>query len=75
LKDKLNEAVSGFSKGLFDELDDVYKNMNMKPDIQIKESDIASFENINSADDLRLKIANVKDKLEKIKTHIQEVQT
>jgi len=75
LKDKLNEAVSGFSKGLFDELDDVYKNMNIKPDIQIKESDIASFENINSADELRLKITNVKDKLEKIKTHIQEVQT
>jgi hypothetical protein len=75
LKDKLNEAVTGFSKGLFDELDDVYKNMNIKPDIQIKESDIASFENINSADELRIKIANVKDKLEKIKTHIQEVQT
>lgn len=75
LKEKLNEAVSGFSKGLFDELDDVYKNMNIKPDIQIKESDIASFENINSADELRLKITNVKDKLEKIKTHIQEVQT
>ncbi|MDD3856260.1 hypothetical protein [Sulfurimonas sp.] len=75
MKDKLNEAVSGFSKGLFDELEDVYKNMNIKPDIQIKESDIASFENINSADELRLKIANVKDKLEKIRTHIQEVQT
>lgn len=75
LKDKLNEAVSGFSKGLFDELDDVYKNMNIKPDIQIKESDISSFTNINSADELRLKITNVKDKLEKIKTHIQEVQT
>jgi len=75
LKDKLNEAVSGFSKGLFDELDDVYKNMNIKRDIQIKESDIVSFENINSADELRLKITNVKDKLEKIKTHIQEVQT
>ncbi|MCX6077489.1 MAG: hypothetical protein NTW78_11490 [Campylobacterales bacterium] len=75
MKDKFNEAVTGFSKGLFDELDDVYKNMNIKPDIQIKESDIASFENINSADELKLKIANVKDKLEKIKTHIQEVQT
>lgn len=75
LKDKLNEAVTGFSKGLFDELDDVYKNMNIKSDIQIKESDIASFTNINSADELRLKITNVKDKLEKIKTHIQEVQT
>ncbi len=75
LKDKLNEAVSGFSKGLFDELDDVYKNMNIKSDIQIKESDISSFTNINSADELRLKIINIKDKIEKIKTHIQEVQT
>ncbi len=64
----------GFSKGLFDELDDMYKKMNIKSDIQIKESDISSFANINSADELRLKITNVKDKLEKIKAHIQEVQ-
>lgn len=49
--------------------------MNIKSDIQIKESDISSFANINSADELRLKITNVKDKLEKIKAHIQEVQT
>ena len=75
LKDKLNEAVTGFSKGLFDELDDVYKNMNIKSDIQITESDISSFANINSPDELKLKITNIKDKLEKIKTHIQEVQT
>ena len=75
LKEKLNESVAGFSKDLFDELDDMYKKMNIKPDIQIKESDISSFANINSADELRLKITNVKDKLEKIKAHIQEVQT
>lgn len=74
LKEKLNESVVGFSKGLFDELDDMYKKMNIKSDIQIKESDISSFANINSADELRLKITNVKDKLEKIKAHIQEVQ-
>jgi len=67
--------VAGFSKGLFDELDDMYKKMNIKSDIQIKESDISSFTNINSADELRQKITNVKDKLEKIKAHIQEVQT
>jgi hypothetical protein len=75
MKEKINESVAGFSKGLFDELDDMYKKMNIKDDIQIKESDISSFANINSADELRLKITNVKDKLEKIKTHIQEVQT
>jgi hypothetical protein len=75
LKEKLNESVAGFSKGLFDELDDMYKKMNIKSDIQIKESDIFSFANINSADELRLKITNVKDKLEKIKANIQEVQT
>lgn len=75
MKEKINESVAGFSKGLFDELDDMYKKMNIKDDIQIKESDISSFANINSADELRLKITNVKDKLEKIKAHIQEVQT
>lgn len=75
MKEKLNESVAGFSKGLFDELDDMYKKMNIKDDIQIKESDVSSFANINSADELRLKITNVKDKLEKIKAHIQEVQT
>lgn len=75
MKEKINESVAGFSKGLFDELDDMYKKMNIKDDIQIKESDITSFANINSVDELRLKITNVKDKLEKIKAHIQEVQT
>ena len=75
MKEKINESVVGFSKGLFDELDDMYKKMNIKDDIQIKESDISSFANINSVDELRLKITNVKDKLEKIKAHIQEVQT
>jgi hypothetical protein len=75
MKEKINESVAGFSKGLFDELDDMYKKMNIKDDIKIKESDISSFSNINSADELRLKITNVKDKLEKIKAHIQEVQT
>lgn len=75
MKEKINESVAGFSKGLFDELSDMYKKMNIKDDIQIKESDISSFANINSADELRLKITNVKDKLEKIKAHIQEVQT
>lgn len=74
MKEKLNESVAGFSKGLFDELDDMYKKMNIKSDIQIKESDISNFANINSADELKLKITNVKDKLEKIKAHIQEVQ-
>lgn len=75
MKEKLNESVAGFSKGLFDELDDMYKKMNIKSDIQIKEADISSFANINSADELRLKITNVKDKLEKIKAHIQKAQT
>lgn len=75
MKEKINESVAGFSKGLFDELDDMYKKMNIKDDIQIKESDISSFANINSADELRLKITNVKDKLEKIKAHIQELKT
>lgn len=75
MKEKINESVAGFLKGLFDELDDMYKKMNIKDDIQIKESDVSSFANINSADELRLKITNVKDKLEKIKAHIQEVQT
>ena len=44
--------------------------MNIKSDIQINESDISSFKNINSASELKTKIENIKDKLLQIKEQV-----
>lgn len=44
--------------------------MGIKSDIQIDELDIMNFENINSTNDLRLKIENIKEKIAKIKTQL-----
>jgi hypothetical protein len=48
----------------------MYEEMGIKPNTQLTESDIASFRNIKSPDDLRSKIENVQNKLESIKTQI-----
>ncbi len=66
--------VSSFARCIFGEADEMYEKMGIKSDIQIKESDIASLANADSESDLRQKIENIKEKFQKIKTHIQEVQ-
>lgn len=74
LKEKINESVSNFSKNIFSELDDVYEKTGIKSDIQIKESDISSFANIKDENDLKQKIDNFKNKIEKIKAQLIETQ-
>jgi hypothetical protein len=74
LKEKINESISSFSKNLFSELDEVYEKTGIKSDIQIKESDISSFADIKSENDLKQKIENFKNKMEKIKAHLVELQ-
>jgi len=66
--------VSSFARDIFGEADEMYEKMGIKSDIQIKESDIASLANADSESDLRQKIENIKEKFQKIKTYIQEVQ-
>jgi septal ring factor EnvC (AmiA/AmiB activator) len=74
LKEKINESISNFSKNLFAELDEVYEKNGIKSDIQIKESDISSFTDIKSENDLKQKIDNFKNKIEKIKAQLVETQ-
>lgn len=74
LKEKINESVSNFSKNLFWDLDEVYEKTGIKSDIQIKESDILSFTDIKSENDLKQKIDNFKNKIEKIKAQLSEIQ-
>ena len=74
LKEKINESISNFSKNLFTELDEVYEKTGIKSDIQIKESDISSFADIKSENDLKQKIDNFKNKIEKIKAQLVETQ-
>ena len=74
LKEKINESISNFSKNIFTELDEVYEKTGIKSDIQIKESDISSFADIKSENDLKQKIDNFKNKIEKIKAKLVETQ-
>lgn len=75
LKDKINESVSNFSKNLFWDLDEVYKKTSIESDIQIKESDINSFTDVKSENDLKSKFENLKDKFWKIKEKIEDFKT
>jgi septal ring factor EnvC (AmiA/AmiB activator) len=74
LKEKINESISNFSRNIFTELDEVYEKTGIKSDIQIKESDISSFADIKSENDLKQKIDNFKNKIEKIKAQLVETQ-
>ncbi len=74
-KEKINESVSNFSRNIFSELDEVYEKTGIKSDIQIKESDIASFTDIKTEDDLKSKFENIREKLEKIIARISEFRT
>lgn len=74
LKEKINESISNFSRNLFSELDEVYEKNGIKSDIQIKEQDISSFADIKSENDLKQKIENFKNKMEKIKAQLSEIQ-
>ena len=74
LKEKINESISNFSRNIFTELDEVYEKTGIKSDIQIKESDISSFADIKSENDLKQKIENFKNKIEKIKAQLVETQ-
>ena len=74
LKEKINESISNFSKNIFTELDEVYEKTGIKSDIQIKEKDISSFADIKSENDLKQKIDNFKNKIEKIKAQFVETQ-
>ena len=74
MKEKINESISNFSKNIFTELDEVYEKTGIKSDIQIKEQDISSFADIKSENDLKQKIDNFKNKIEKIKAQLVETQ-
>lgn len=52
----------------------MYKQTGIKSDDQITQADIQSLADINSPADLKQKIEYIKEKLQKIKTHIQEMQ-
>lgn len=74
-KDKLKDTVNNFSRDIFNNLDDVYNDMGIDSNNQIKESDISSFKDINSPNNLKFKIENIKEKFATIKSHLWETQT
>lgn len=70
LNDVINKAISHFSNDIFSELGEMYETMGIEPNTQINRSDIDSFRNIKSPEELRVKIENIKDKFNKIKIQI-----
>lgn len=72
--DNLHEIIANFSKDIFNELDDVYKNIDIPSDMQIKESDISNLSNINSQSDLKSRIDMIKDKFTAINSTLGEAQ-
>lgn len=73
-KEKLKNTISNFSRDIFNNLDDMYEQMWIKPVNQIKETDITSFNDINSPNELEMKLENIKEKTINIKSQIWEVQ-
>lgn len=73
-KDSLKNSVLNFPNNIFWDLNDVYENMDIKSEYRISESDISSFNDINSPNELKNKIENIQTKLSKIQTQIKEVQ-
>ena len=73
-KEQLKSAVSFVSSTLFSNLDDVYSDLDIWDNEQIKEVDITSFTNIDSPDELRDKIRNIREKFLKIKSKVWELQ-
>jgi len=74
LKVILKNAIANFSKDIFSGLNDAYETLGIKSDVQITESDISSFADINSENDLRLKIENIKKKFAKIESQAWKVE-
>lgn len=74
LKENIQNATSNFSREIFNDLWDVYKDMGINSDIQINESDITSLKDVKTPNELKTKIETIKDKLLKIKTQVWETQ-
>jgi hypothetical protein len=66
--------MSGFSKDIFNELDEVYRNMDIPSEMQVDEFDIDDMMNINEPNDLQPKITNIQNKIEQSQNYITEQQ-
>ena len=69
-KEGLKELIQNFSNDVFNDFDDVYKNMNIDPSMQIKESDITSLGELDNPWDLWPKMKIVYKKIEHHQTEI-----
>lgn len=73
-KENMQWVISNISKGIFSEANDMYEQMGIKSDIQVKEADFSALVNTSSENDLRQKVENIKEKFEHIKVQILETQ-
>ncbi len=74
LKETLKNPLSSFPSATFLNLEKVYKDIWIDSNMQLKESDFLSLKDVKNADELRVKIENIKTKFEKIKFEILEAK-
>jgi len=73
-KQSLDTTIASFPSEIFSNLNELYKNMEIPSDIQIKESDIRALQDVKSPNELRDRIENIKTKFHKIAEVIREKQ-
>lgn len=69
-KEILKNPLSSFPSATFTNLEKVYEDIWIDSNIQLNESDFLSLKDVKTADELRVKIENIKTKFEKIKLQI-----
>lgn len=70
-QEALRNSLNGFSKNLFEEMDEVYKSIDINQNIQISESDINSLLKSNSIEEFNAKKEAILEKFKKIALQIE----
>jgi len=71
-KTNLKAIVDNFSTEIFENLKNSYEKMKIPTHLQIDEFEIESFNDVDSPDELKIKIQNIEKKLSQIKNYVQE---
>jgi hypothetical protein len=70
-QDSLKSSVAKFQRDAFNDMDDVYENMDIDSSIQINEADMNSLATSKTPEEFNLKRENILDKFIKIATAIE----
>ena len=63
--------MTNFPRSVFDDMDDVYKDMDISSNIQINEQDIISLAESKTPEELRQKKEQIEEKFKKVATQLE----